>query len=211
MPFPSRRNYGRRKPYRLAKKIHILCEGDKEVDYFRFFAEMDSRLDVRVIPPDQDNSPTGLLNKAKNIYAALKRKGEFRKIDEIWLVFDNDTYKNPHRIEQIKTVYDEAARMENWFTAQSHPCFEVWLYYHGAERPPASAGMEHCATWKQTILPKVFPGGFDNRKHPALLGNAIENARKNFCKTPDGLCPGSTEVFRLGERIFGFVKNYLSE
>lgn len=56
----TNRLFTRRPASREAKSIFIFCEGVKrEVQYFEYFKEMDSRINIEVYPlsPHEDNSP----------------------------------------------------------------------------------------------------------------------------------------------------------
>ncbi len=102
----------------------------------------------------------------------------------------------------------------NWNIAQSNPCFEVWLYYHRFDTQATTLQMETCAKWK-SFLTDSIPGGFDSRKHPIYIGDAIINSANHF-EEADGMpSVGSTEVFRLAQVIQAFcrwkIENILSK
>ena len=70
----TNRKFVREAPSRVSKSIFIFCEGAKrEYQYFMFFKEMDSRINVEIhkLNHNDNNSPLGLLDIAKeNVVAA---------------------------------------------------------------------------------------------------------------------------------------------
>ena len=204
MVIPSRR-YERRPPSRDARKVFIVCEGRKrEFQYFRYFQEMDSRIDLRIpeVRQDEDNSPLGLLRKACEL--------ETEDIDQVWMVFDRDPDlldTRKHQIEEIRRVCGSRA---SWEAAISNPCFEVWLFYHLFDRLPNADRLEKSETWRRELHDRV-PGGFDSRRHPLLIEGAIINSVSLFRTDRQGEPDtGSTEVFRLAEQILPFISDSLA-
>ena len=133
----TNRKFVREPPSRVAKSIFIFCEGAKrEYQYFMYFKEMDSRINVEVNKLNQsdNNSPLGLFEIAKsNIIRTSNNpnpKYSFQDGDEVWIVFDVDKDKEESRKPQIVKVVKESSSFTNWRVAQSNPCFEVWLYNH---------------------------------------------------------------------------------
>jgi len=71
----TNRKFEREEPSLTAKSLYIFCEGAKrEKKYFQYFVKMDSRVNIEVYDLDdqEDNSPLGLLNIAKNSTIATK-------------------------------------------------------------------------------------------------------------------------------------------
>jgi hypothetical protein len=208
----TNRLFKREIPSRDAKSIFIFCEGLKrEYQYFTFFMEKDSRINVEVykLNPSEDNSPLGLLNIAKRCIISSqsnpKPKYTFLENDEVWIVLDTDKDKNESRKPQINQVKIECNEMENWFIAESNPCFEVWLYYHLFSKKPSFSGDEACSNWK-VMVSKCIQGGFDSRRHPIYIEDAIKNSTNNFEGNENSPNKGSTEVFNLGKSIFHLVE-----
>jgi len=132
--------------------------------------------------------------------------------DEIWFVIDTDEWNKGNKINALREFCkkqneqnEQNEHYSAWTVAQSNPCFELWLYYHDFAKKPSENEVNSYSTFKD-FLDKKIPGGFDNRKKPVLLGAAINNSKTNFIEV-DGQ-PGlySTEVHRLGEVIYPFVK-----
>jgi len=178
--------------------IYIFCEGIKrEVSYFDFFNRLNSRI-IRIMDHvDGHQTPMGLFNTAVNKFFGSNGNPEFEFVDgdQAWFVVDTDQY-----LDEIRNLRLELREKNNWFIAQSNPCFEVWLYYHFYNVKPD----QHIINWKMFLNEKVV-GGFDNRKHPYLIEEAIKNSKKNFSlngENPDLNC---TEVHNLSERIVPLV------
>lgn len=205
------RLYTRREPSRDAKLFIIYCEGKKrEPQYFKYFKEISSRINFEIIEATQtgNNSPTGLYKQARNDLIpndSQNLKYEIIDDDEIWFVIDTDTWGS--KISELK---DSCIKHNNWFVAQSNPCFEVWLYYHKKNNKPNNFELLTSKDWKK-VVDEIFPGGFDSRKHPIFIKNAITNSKNNFNNEEDELSKASTEVFKLAERFFPFVKNIIFE
>ncbi|MEN0002969.1 MAG: RloB family protein [Bacteroidota bacterium] len=202
MILPRNRLFSRRPPERDATLILILCEGGKrEPDYFNYFSNIDSRVNVAIIPADSkaNNSPTGLYDLACHLtgYKLESVSPEFQLTgeDELWFVIDTDQWG-----DKIEALYRLSSEASNWFIAQSNPCFELWLYYHFSFEKPNFKGMAASKNWK-AFLNKIIPGGFDSKKHPLLLRTAISNSEHNASdnQIPEFL---ETHVFKLGKSIY---------
>jgi hypothetical protein len=211
----SRRSYDRHPPSREAKKIFIICEGTRrEPQYFSFFKELDSRVDIILHPlSDQDdNSPRGLGRIAKDTLlskeAGVSPKIELLIEDEVWIVFDTDPDKLNSRSQQISDLRKDCVTY-GWYAAQSNPCFEVWLLFHFFEHLHALADQQQSCQSLKTHLGEAILGGFDCRKHPLRIDQAIIHAGNAFEDQSGQPNSGSTEVFRLGSSIFDLVKDKL--
>ncbi len=209
----TNRLFKREPPTREAKSIYIFCEGAKrEYQYFKYFKEMDSRINIEIyeLHPHEDNSPIGLLNIAKKCILVSKDnskpKYSFFKNDEIWIVLDTDKDRDESRKPQIEKIKSFCKRKNNWFVAQSNPCFEVWLYYHNSSEKSIFQNNEKCSEGKKLVNNSIA-GGFDSRKHPLYLETATINAENNFTTINDIPDIGSTEVFKLSKSIYPLVKS----
>jgi len=199
----NKRAFEKKEPFRSASLFVIICEGEKrEPQYFEFFDGLTSKIKVRPIPSSEGKSaPVHLIENANE----AEKKFEVVEDDDVWFVLDIDRWR-----DGIHVLQEECRKKKNWNVAISNPCFEVWLYYHFGQNPPNLQNPEACGNWKG-LLPEINNGGFDSNRHPTLLENAIANSKKNFAE--NGYLPniGSTQVFRLGERILPFVKSLLAE
>lgn len=213
----TNRLFERVAPSREAKSIFIFCEGAKrEFDYFEYFKELDSRINIEVykLHPHENNSPLGLLNIAEKCMIKSddnpNPKYSFIDGDEVWIVLDTDKDKELSRESQIEVIQKKCGELKNWNLAQSNPCFEVWLYYHLHTDKPNFAKSEICAEWKQ-LVNGLIKGGFDSRRHPIYIMSASKNAAQNFIVIEGKLDVGSTEVFNLANSIIPLVSSKLEK
>lgn len=212
MILKSRRAFERVQPSLDAKSFYIFCEGkDREPQYFRYFKEIDSKVNVEVIASEHngDTSPTGLFARACEFIVSSESnpnpKFELLDIDEVWFVIDTDTW-GP-KIAELRSL---CAQMGDWRIAQSNPCFELWLYYHFFDSLPNFEGMESSNIWKSFVDNKI-PGGFDSRKHPILLQTAINNSLKHYNEKEGIPTLCSTQVHKLGENLFKLLEPKLTD
>jgi len=203
----TNRLFEREPPNREAKSIYIFCEGVKrELQYFRYFTEMDSRINIEVhqLDPHDNNSPLGLLRIARQCIIPQKGKPppkyHYQQNDEVWIILDLDLDKYASRSPQIDEVKAFCTQQQGWHLALSNPCFEVWLHYHLSEKRQEFEGDERCSKWKEFVN-SMINGGFDSRKHPIYIANASTNARTNFEVEKNIPRKDCTEIFRLGESM----------
>jgi len=206
----TNRLFEREAPSREAKSLYIFCEGkEREYEYFKYFEGIDSRIKVKVhkLNPNEDNSPKGLFELAENSFSGDKPKFTLQENDEIWIVLDTDPDKSNSREEQINQIKADCKVKDNWFIAESNPCFEVWLFYHQNEKLKKFESDEICKSWKQKVN-ESYRGGFDSRKHPIYIEEAIKNAERNFKQNENGRpFKGSSDVYLLAKSIFNVIKN----
>ncbi len=212
------RLFERKAPTRDAKIIYIFCEGaNRELRYFQYFREMDSRIHLEIyeLHSHEDNSPEGLLRIAQSCLLAtdenLETKYNFQDQDEVWIVLDTDPDEAASREPQIMKVKGEIENRERWEMAESNPCFEVWLYFHGRDAVEKFEGITECKPWK-SLVNEVLSGGFDPRKHPIFIEDAKARAESSF-ESGEEARPkiGSTEVYRLAESILALLGEKIRE
>jgi L-rhamnose mutarotase len=201
------RIFERKEPSREAKSFYIFCEGNsREPEYLLYFKEIDSKINVEVIRAEfhDNNSPTGLYDKACLYVLSSDEnpnpKFELLDIDEVWFVIDTDKWGS--KIEELR---EKCKRHRSWFIAQSNPCFEVWLYYHFNQNVPIFEGIEISKNWKKYVN-SIIKGGFDPRKHPVFIGDAIKNAQDNYVENNGNLDLCSTEMYKLGKNIYPLIE-----
>jgi len=207
------RRYEKQEPSKDAKIFIILCEGKKrEPDYFKYFQEISSKIRLEIIPAKQeeDNSPVGLYNEACSCIIATDdnptpKYDDITDEDEIWFVIDTDKWG-----EKISELRNKCQVHNNWFVAQSNPCFEVWLYHHFHPNIPTFDGIEVSKNWK-SFLNKNIKGGFNSKRHPVLIKYAILNSKKNYTETEGKLNIACTELFKLAENFYPFVKKTVED
>lgn len=199
--------YSREKPKKDAKLIIIYCEGKKrEKQYFNYFSNISSNITLAVEAPEQDSktNPLGLYEKAKSqiIKSEENPTPIYEPDDEVWFVIDTDDWGS-----QIDELRESCIEQTNWNVVQSNPCFEVWLYYHQFKELETFENIERADGWKQYLNTKIS-GGFDSKKHPIFISTAIENSKLNF---ENKISIGSTEIFKLAESFYPFVKDRVEE
>lgn len=203
-----------------AKKIYIFCEGkDTEVKYFNFFQGLSSNIDIIPIPNNNGKSdPVKLKENADLIFFGDKENLILPQLelnleykDQVWFVIDTDRWNEGNKIEILKDFCD-SKNIENinWFVVQSNPCFELWYFYHFYESMPINEDVIKYISFKDFVNNKI-KGGFDNRKMPIELTNAIENSLKNYVEDEQNMQPKlySTQMHHLGIVINSFVKEQL--
>ena len=204
------RTFERIEPDFDAKRIIIFCEGRKtEYNYFAFFKNRDSRINVVVERPgkNENNTPSGLLNLAIN---KLELDNDIRAEDEIWLVFDTEIEENDKkRNEQIQELITGCSD-RSWFFTESNPCFEVWLYFHYKE---SIAIKEELASfdnkWKP-LLNSISDGGFNPKTDPELIKDAIRNAETAYSETENRPNQNCTQVYQLGKSLMKLLDEKFS-
>ncbi|WP_414755960.1 RloB family protein [Anabaena sp. CCY 9910] len=99
----------------IRQRFLIVCEGQKtEPNYFRSFRVPKVVIDVQGL----GINPTGLVDRAKE----LRSQGEY---DQIWCVFDRDSWTEQDFCFAIKSANDEGIRI-----AYSNESFELWYILH---------------------------------------------------------------------------------
>lgn len=215
-----RRNYDKREPSRDAHKIYIVCEGEgTEPDYFAFFEGLSSNLQIITLPPTDGTDPLKLKRRAEQVLIGENRSYtvEYEHGDTVWFVVDTDTWEKEGKIKPLRdfcnqknsaisSEFDEVKAYSAWNVAQSNPCFEIWLYYHFYENKPVADDIARFASFKEYVN-NMISGGFNFEKDPARLEDAITNARNNYsADNASSPLMFASEVYRLGEEIYGFVK-----
>lgn len=202
----TNRLYERKEPDRDATLCIIYCEGSKrEPQYFKYFEGLSSRIILEVVEADSqgDNSPSGLYQQACSDIEGSGPdslvKYEVGEGDQVWFVIDTDEWSS-----HIPLLRLGCAEKPNWHVAQSNPCFEVWLYYHLFGEDAASVVLADCTAWKNHVN-VMIPGGFDSRKHPIYIADAIVNAQRYFRIADEEVLYGSTEMFKLGKTLYPMI------
>ena len=176
------------------------------------------------IPPDEGTDPLKLMERAEHILIGEDRNYalDYKHGDTVWFVIDTDSWEKEGKItplrvfcsqqnEAIPQILDEVKSYNAWNVAQSNPCFEIWLYYHFYNTKPQEEDVSKYASFKEYVN-SVISGGFNFEKDPARLEDAIANTNNNFHITQTGtLLLYSSEVYRLGIEIDGFVKKDVSK
>lgn len=205
--------YEREEPSKDAKKIFIFCEGDTEVNYFNYFKGFSTNIDIVTIGNTEGKSDPqklkedALLKLFGNEFVKAKLNFKEDSGDEVWFVIDTDHWNTGNKIENLRT---NCAQQTNWNVAQSNPCFEIWLFYHFNITKPLETELEKHASFKDFLNYQIL-GGFNKRKHPIFIQDAIINSENNFEKLDNQPKYLSTEVFLLAKSILPFIKDNIDQ
>jgi len=212
------RLFARQEASRSAKSFYIFCEGKRrEYDYFRYFREMDSRVNIEIyrLTGNENNSPMGLFDIACQCILKSEEnpnpKYEMIEGDEVWFVIDIDSHNNEHRLYQINELKENYKKFKDWSIVLSNPCFEVWLCYHFMSEYPIFEGIEISRNWKRHLDDVVVKGGFNSQKHPIFIEIAINNSVKNYLEEDGNPQIGCTSVFNLSKSIYSLLKDKIRE
>jgi hypothetical protein len=192
-------NYIKKEPFRDARLIIVVCEGNvREPAYFRFFDGFSSKVQIVAVESGISSSPKWMVDRALSKEEEI---GVSKDIDQVWFAVDTDKWSN-----QLHELRAACEGKPHWRVAESNPCFEVWLYYHAKANPPAlpDHALGQCGTWKPHLHETII-GGFDSSQHPIAIEKAIEHARNHYRATGYSPDPGSTDVWKLGEELLRLI------
>lgn len=119
---------GRRDVVTFNKRGLILCEGLTEENYFKGllsqarYRRKFASINVEIFKP-KDNSPVGLVNKAKEKIKEAKRQRN--PYDFVWVVFDKDGHARISDAFEIARESNPEVKIA--FTV---PCFEYFVLLH---------------------------------------------------------------------------------
>ena len=210
------KRYERLEPSRDSRKIYIYCEGNRrEYDYFRFFRGLSSNVNIIAIPSkDGKTDPKKLMEAALMDFFGTEERNaiyalDVKQKDMVWFAIDTDEWGGKiGDLRDFCKLRNRDVDCDVWNVAQSNPCFEIWLYYHFFDKEPDTESVEEFSSLKN-FVDAMIPGGFDSRKHPALLATAISNASANYHEQNEMPDLFSTEVYKLGQEILPFVVDIL--
>ena len=199
-------HYERQEPSKDSRKVYIYCEGsDREYKYFLFFSGLSTNINIIPIPSKEGKTdPEKLMQAAIVDFEGTEDNSpryelDLKQNDEVWFVIDTDEWG-----PKISVLRNYCKRKKSWYVAQSNPCFEIWLYYHFFTEAPIDSEVLSCGTLKRYVDGKI-PGGFDSRKMPVRLGDAINNSEKLYSEKNGEPDKYTTEVYKLGKVILPFV------
>lgn len=205
------RHYERQEPSKDSRKVYIYCEGsNREYKYFLFFSGLSTNINIIPIPSkDGKTDPEKLMQAAIIDFEGTdncipKYELDLKQNDEVWFVIDTDEWG-----PKIPILRNYCKTKQCWNVAQSNPCFEIWLYYHFFTEMPIDGEVLSYESLKQYVDNKI-PGGFDSRKMPARLCDAISNSEKLYSETNEEPNKYSTQVYMLGRVIYPFVADVLN-
>ncbi|APY12345.1 hypothetical protein BWZ22_14430 [Seonamhaeicola sp. S2-3] len=195
------RSYKKGEPFRDARKFIIICEGERESEYFSYFDKQSQKLIIETIAPVGENQGESAPNHLKDRASEyIDENGWDEKYeDQLWFVLDVDRWDRT----SIDSLFQLTQQTSNWYIAISNQCFEVWLFYHKSDikvNPNSSAQMKQ-------LLNTQVKGGYKLEDYAPNIGTATVNA-KNIDQNEAGYFPdiGVTKVYKLGEEIVGLLK-----
>jgi hypothetical protein len=195
------RSYKKGEPYRDARKFIIICEGERESDYFNFFDNKSQKLIVKTIAPvgknQGESSPNHLKERASEY---IEENGwDENYEDQLWFILDVDRWER----NSIDTLFQLTEQTSNWFIGISNHCFEVWLYYHKSN----TRIQPNNATHMKQLLNEQTAGGYKLEEYAPNIAIAIENA-KNIDNHDENYFPdiGITKVYKLGAEIVSLLQ-----
>lgn len=121
----------RRGAVRDARIIALALEGEQTGEEFRYFSHLREQLPnnrrfiIELLPTSADthrSSPDAVIHRLDEHASTNALNPEF---DELWMVFDIDTWPEPLLSRVART-----ARQKRYRLALSNPCFELWLLLH---------------------------------------------------------------------------------
>jgi hypothetical protein len=206
-----RRIFEKEEPSRKAQKIYIFCEGAvNEPNYFSFFVNISSNLELLLFPPeDHKSDPVKLLERASSLFIDEGHPImlEPNENDLVWFVVDTDTWAEDGKIALLRSFCDKQNENHNysiWNIAQSNPSLEIWLYYHIYREVPKDSEVKSKESFKAYVNWKIS-GGFNYLIMPALIKTAIYNSSFNYRTDINGPLLYSTDLFKLGNVILQFA------
>ena len=195
------RSYKKGEPFRDARKFILICEGERESNYFNFFDKKSQKLIIKTIAPlDEyhgESAPNHLKNRASEYIEKYGWDEDFE--DQLWFILDVDSWKR----KSIEELYHLTQVTSNWFLAISNQCFEVWLYYHKSKRkvfPNNSAHMKQ-------LLNQQVKGGYNLEVYAPNIAIATDNAER-IDNHKEGHFPdiGVTKLYLLGKEIVSLLQ-----
>ncbi len=197
----SNRSYKKGEPFRDARKFIVICEGEREADYFNYFDGKSQKLIVKTIAPIDENGGESAPNHLKQRASEyIEENGwETNYEDQLWFVLDVDKWERVS-IDELNHLTDITP---NWFMAISNICFEVWLYYHKSSEKVIPNDSNHM----KQLLHDQINGGYKVEVYAPEIINATKNS-KNIDENEDGYFPdnGVTKVYKLGEEILSLLQ-----
>jgi hypothetical protein len=128
----SRRSFKRSTPFRDAKLIVIVAEGNRTE--YQYFTAMHSKEHffnprVRVEALDRDPATTGAdpMSLIRLLDDYRRSNPELGPGDEFWIVVDRDPGNtSAHQLGEARSVCDQ----KGYTLCLSSPCFEIWFLMH---------------------------------------------------------------------------------
>lgn len=163
-----------------------------EQQYFNFFKNDDSIIQIECINKKNRSSPIEVLKAIKRTLS----KVDLKKDDEAWLIIDKDQWPDEH----IKELFEWSKEKHNYYFALSNPCFEYWLLLH-FENPSSKITKNSCIVRLKRYLPGYDKNISASKFTDEKIGMAISRAESQI-SSQDGAWPITT-----GTTVYKLIKN----
>ena len=100
-----RKDYSKQPPSKDARKLYLFCEGEgTEPDYFAFFKDLSSNLEIITLPPENGSDPLKLMELAtcKLLEDDSRHMMDYLANDSVWFVIDTDTWEKEGKITPLR-------------------------------------------------------------------------------------------------------------
>lgn len=198
MPPKKKENrlYKKSLPFKDARRFIIICEGERESEYFDSFNGRTKKVIIETLDPTGDYAGKSAPNHLHDRAVEMFENSDLDKLydDGLFFVLDVDRWSRASIDELRELVHGN----ENWGVCISNPCFEVWLLYHVTNERFTDV----VSTDMKSKLDQAIAGGYNVNSFIKLITKANENARASD-PTPESSYPdiGVTKVYKLGEEI----------
>ena len=198
MPPKKKENrlYKKSLPFKDARRFIIICEGERESEYFDSFNGRTKKVIIETLDPTGDYAGKSAPNHLHDRAVEMFEHSDLDKLydDGLFFVLDVDRWSRASIDELRELVHGN----ENWGVCISNPCFEVWLLYHVTNERFTDV----VSTDMKSKLDQAIAGGYNVNSFIKLITKANENARASD-PTPESSYPdiGVTKVYKLGEEI----------
>jgi cellulose biosynthesis protein BcsQ len=195
------------------KRYAIVMEGQKqEPNYFKALKEYytlqhrESRIIVKIVERKLEersySSPKYLIQHSQEI----SEKYELQEYDELWIVFDADSWKN----KAFEELQNWKQQENYYYLAYNNPCFELWLILHLTEYQTIKEKLEAAKVRERSRLSKQILESFKQKyklsgsyhQYMLRIPQAIERASAlditPEIEFPEKIC---TRVYRLVEKL----------
>lgn len=126
----------KQKTKKIKQRFLIVCEGkETEPNYFKDFRVKTAKIYIKGFGKD----PNQLLKEANKLLKKEKQAKRWEKGDQVWCVFDRDSWKEE---DFNKAITD--AKKEGFRIAYSNEAFELWYILHFEYLNTAIPRKEYC-------------------------------------------------------------------
>jgi len=197
-----KRDYERKsKALDTRPRILIVCEGQKtEPNYFASFPVKGKLVDVQI--EGEGRNTVSLVKKAKSLALSSKRNNE--QYDQVWCVFDKDSFADFNSAIQMCEDLGDLYRV-----AYSNEAFEIWYLLHFEYHTAGYSRTEYARMLSERLGHKYEK---NSKTMYAELLDKQPQAIKNAKKLESGYIAGgaylsnpSTSVYKLVEELNNYI------